>query len=295
MDIWILFTVMAAIMQALRTAGQKQLAAVLSPACTSLVRYLFGLPFVIIYLHLVLPDGGYEPIAAAMKIDFLFYASIAAISQIIATVLLVKLLTLRNFAVATVFAKTEAIQAAGLGFLFFGASFSGLAWLAIALGTIGILSLSWPQNGRRFDSRNTLLGLLSGLAFAVTSVFLREASLSLDNSYISNAAITLAYTVVLQTALCLAYVLYKEARQLPLLAKKLPLAFFVGATSAVGSIGWYTAMTYQDAALVKSLGQIELIFTVLIGYFFFREKVVLKEALGIITISSSVLILLLAI
>jgi drug/metabolite transporter (DMT)-like permease len=42
---WIGFTLLAVVMQSLRTAGQKQLAANLTAQSTTLVRYLFGLPY----------------------------------------------------------------------------------------------------------------------------------------------------------------------------------------------------------------------------------------------------------
>jgi len=42
--------------------------------------------------------------------------------------------------------------------------------------------------------------------------------------------------------------------------------------AGVGSIGWFTSMIIQNVAYVRALGQIELIFTFVASYFFFREK-----------------------
>ena len=124
-------------------------------------------------------------------------------------------------------------------------------------------------------------------------MWLRQSSLSLEYSFILNAAITLIFTVSLQTVLCLVYVFFTEKDQLLLLKKNTSLALFVGATSAFGSIGWYTAMTYQNAALVRSLGQVELIFALIISYFFFNEKISMREAVGMLAILIGILILLL--
>ncbi len=99
--------------------------------------------------------------------------------------------------------------------------------------------------------------------------------------------------MTVQTGICTVYVAVREHRQFLVLTRHLRLAFFVGATSAFGSVGWYTAMTYENAALVRSLGQIELIFTLLITYFFFKEKVSIREFFGMLAITISVLILLL--
>ena len=99
--------------------------------------------------------------------------------------------------------------------------------------------------------------------------------------------------VTLQTVLCAVYLYLKEPEQFQKMRQHLWLALFVGITSALGSIGWFTAMTYHNAAIVKSLGQIEFVFTLLITYFFFNEKISFKEYVGMFLIIASVLILLL--
>jgi drug/metabolite transporter (DMT)-like permease len=37
------------------------------------------------------------------------------------------------------------------------------------------------------------------------------------------------------------------------------------------SVGWFTAMSLQDAAVVKTLGRTEFAVTLLISYFYFGE------------------------
>ena len=66
----------------------------------------------------------------------------------------------------------------------------------------------------------------------------------------------------------------------------------VGLTSILGSIGWFTAMTMQNPALVKTVGQIEIVFTVLISYLVFKERSTWLELLGMGLIVGSILILL---
>jgi len=294
METWVLFTLLAALMQTIRTAGQKKLSNHLSPMATTLVRYMYGLPFAMLYLLLVIGSHSLADIVSSIyKPSFLLYASAASVAQIAATFWLIKVLQLRSFAIGTVFAKTEAIQAAILGMVFFNAFLSWLGWVAIIVGAFGIILISIPKRAEDIDPASIKYGILSGVGFAFTALWLRESSLSLEYSFIINAAITLIFTVSLQTALCLAYVFFTEKDQLFLLKKNTSLALFVGATSAFGSIGWYTAMTYQNAALVRSLGQIELIFALIISYFFFNEKISMREAVGMLAILIGILILLL--
>jgi len=294
MDAWIVFTLMAAFMQSIRTAGQKKLAIFLSPMATTLVRYLFGVPIAIVYLFIVMDGNIKAPLPYFLSLpEFYLYASLASIAQILATFFLVKAMALRNFAVATIFSKTEVIQTAIFGVIFFSAFLTWYAWLAVMLAVLGIVVLSAPARGTQIEAQGIVYGLLSGVCFAFTALWLRQASISLSFSFIQNAAVTLAYTVVLQTIMCSIYIALREITQFVLIRQQLPLAVFVGTTSALGSIGWYTAMTYENAALVMSLGQVEILFSVLITHFLFREKISSKEYFGLAAIASSVLILLL--
>ena len=71
------------------------------------------------------------------------------------------------------------------------------------------------------------------------------------------------------------------------------LALFVGITSVLGSIGWFTAASYQTAAYVKALGQIEFFFTLILTYRVFKEKVTFVEIIGMALVILSVIVLLL--
>jgi len=68
---------------------------------------------------------------------------------------------------------------------------------------------------------------------------------------------------------------------------------FVGVTSVLGSIVWFTAASFQNAAYVKALGQVEFFITLFITYRVFKEKISLVEYLGMFLIISSVVVLLL--
>ncbi len=291
---WVAFTFMAALMQAVRTAGQKQLSGSISPMSSTLVRYVFGLPFVVLYLFWLAGDRSVTLLAEALANSrFIGFATLASLAQIVATLLLIKMFSFRNFAVGTSFAKTEAVQTALIGTLFFGSVLSPVGWLAILIGFAGIFIVSMPVDRQPWDYRNVTLGLLSGTCFAFTSLWLRQASLSLGIGVLESAAVTLLLMVSFQSLVCLAYTSVREPHQLALIGERYRLAAFVGLTSALGSVGWFTAMTYQEPALVKALGQVEFIFSVLITLLFFRERINSRELAGMLAIVGSVLLLLL--
>ena len=68
----------------------------------------------------------------------------------------------------------------------------------------------------------------------------------------------------------------------------------VGVTSMLGSLGWFTAFTLQNAAYVKAVGQIELVFTFLASYFVFKERSSVREIAGILLLVVSILVLILS-
>lgn len=290
---WIAFTILAALMQAVRTAGQKQLTSSVTPMSSTLIRYVFGLPFALIYLLYITRAELPEVVAAALGNGrFIMFALAAAVAQIIATVLLVRLFSFRNFTVGTSLAKTEAVQAAVFGTVLFGMPLSLFGWLAVAIGFLGIYIVSMPTGDQRWEPRTVLLGTLSGTAFALTSLWIREASLSLEQSVLSSAAMTLVFLVSVQSLICVCYTALREPEQFAAIGKRLGLAGFVGLTSALGSVGWFTAMTYQNPALVKSLGQVEFIFTLLLTTLFFKERITARELLGVAAIVCSVILIL---
>ncbi|AQA20240.1 hypothetical protein BST95_09850 [Halioglobus japonicus] len=294
MDVWVGFTLLAAVMQTVRTAGQKRMAGSLTPMAATTARYLFGLPFALLYLFTI---ASAEPRAATRlalaNSTFLGYAVMAGMAQILATYWLIRLLNLRNFAIGTVFSKTEVILTAVLGAVFFSATLTGAGWLAVLVGSAGVLVLAIPGNRLEIEPQSLSLGLLAGLGFALTSLWLRAASTSLTGTAIESAAITLVYAVSLQTAACIVHLIIKERQQLRRLASEWKLGLFIGVSSVMGSIGWYTAVTLQDAALVRALGQVELLFALLMGRFWFGETLSRREWIGMALISSCVLTLLL--
>jgi len=282
MSSWIVFSVFAAFMQSVRTAGQKQLTSSLTPMSVTLVRYLFGLPFVIAYLLILFGNqSAHEVMVAMHNPRFVIYAVLAGVAQIVATVLLVKVFSFRNFAVGTSFAKTEALQTALFGLVLFGTALSGWGWLAVLIGFIGILIVSVPKSREPWELKNVVLGTLSGTAFTFTALWLREASLSLQLDTLRSAAMTLFFMVSVQTLMCLSYSATREAGQLLLIRARAKLALFVGLT-----------MTLQNPALVKSVGQVEFIFTLVITTLFFKEKISIREYIGMTFIVVSVIILL---
>jgi len=300
--IWIPISVGAALMQAVRTAGQKSLNARLSTMIVTYVRSIFGMPVLLVYLWAV-QHATDAPLPHFHAVFFL-HSFAASVAQVIGTILLIQLFTLRNFAVGSTLIKTDVMMTAVIGSIFFSEVISGLGWVALALTLGGVLLLTIARTGLRgfivaSDAtvpgiRSTMVGLASALAFTFSYLFLREAALSLETGdAFMRAACTAISVTGIQVLFLGVWLLWRDPRGLLSMFPEWRLCCFIGLTSALGSIGWFTAMTMENASYVRAVGQVEAIFTLLISHYYFREDMNLSEFLGIGVIVVGVLLFLL--
>jgi drug/metabolite transporter (DMT)-like permease len=297
-ELWVPITVVAAFLQFARTALQKSLRAQLSVNGATFVRFFYGFPLAIVYL-LALRFAAELELPAVSPL-FFAYCLVAAVAQIVATSLLIHLFSLRNFAAGTTYSKTEAIQTALFGIVILGEPLTWGGFLAILVGVVGVMALSLV--GARASMRNLLLawteraaviGIAAGGLFAITAVAIRAAALSLGGEgFLIQAALTLMVVTVLQTALLGAYLGLREPAQLGRVLSTWRKSALVGIMGVVGSAGWFTAMTLQNAAYVRTLGQIELVFTFVATHYLFRERIHRAEVLGVALVVLSIVLLL---
>ena len=129
-DSWIFWTLLAATMQSVRFATQKYLTDDISPFAATLVRYLFGLPFALIWLLWWLRANDLP----SFNTTFIVCCLLAGVFQVVATVLVMHIFTLRAFAVGSTLIRSEIVITALIGFAFFAETITPLGWLAIVVG-----------------------------------------------------------------------------------------------------------------------------------------------------------------
>ncbi|WP_209503714.1 MULTISPECIES: EamA family transporter [unclassified Ruegeria] len=300
MSLWIPVTIAAASFQTVRFMLQKSLASVkLSAAGATFARFAYSMPLAVIGLCVALQITG----ASIPRLSSLFwlYAVIGGTAQILATICVVALFKQRNFAVGITFKKTEVIQTAIVGFLILGDSVSRGALIAILLGLMAVLLLSKTPGGdgpwwRHLTNRASQLGLGSGVLFAFSAVSYRGASLQLgDIDAWFRALVTLAAVVTFQFTSMGIWLLWRDRAELHAVWQTRKTGVFVGLTSLGGSFCWFWAFTLQNAAYVKALGQVELIFSLMASILFFRETITRREIAGMMLLGFSILALVLAI
>ncbi|HUN50703.1 MAG TPA: DMT family transporter [Candidatus Sulfotelmatobacter sp.] len=285
--LWIPLTVWGAFAQSVRNAAQRHLIKDLGTLGATLVRFLYGVPFALLWLAAVRGVGGLP--MPAPNLGFVFWVSVGALGQIAATAMLLRAMAERNFAVGVVYSKTEIIQVAVFSIVFLGDPLSWTAALAILLASLGVILLS-PQTGqtgagaflRAWTEPAARFGLGSGAGFAISAVGYRGASLALhgQSAFIA-AAVTLVWAQVIQSVLLGGWLALRSPAVMRALAREWRLSLLAGCAGAAASAGWFTAMTLEPAAHVRTLGLLEVLFSYAISLRIFREPISRLELAGI--------------
>jgi len=294
---WILISIITAFIQNIRNASQKHLAKFLPDITTVWVRFIFGFPFALIAFILLLLFGYDMP---DINNKFLFNVTIACIAQIIGIYFLVCLFSRKNFAVGTAYIRTDAIQSAIIGIIFFNESISLMGMVAIIIAFIGLIFISVTQNNITFShiikslsSPSAKMGILSGSSFAASGLFVKNSTLSLTTTpIIINASFTIVFLLLAQAIFVGFYIYFKDKNQIIAVKNHFKNGLVVGITTLMVSTGWYSAYSLTNVAYVKAVGQIEMIFSLLLSKKFFKEEIRPLEILGIALIIAGILILL---
>ena len=295
MELWIPITIAAAFLQNLRSALQKRLKATLSTWGATAARFVFAAPLACLLLAVLLVSTGRS--APPLNLTFVTGAILGGLAQILATGLLIHLFSYKNFTVATAFTKTEPVQTALFGIVLLGDRLSLPVALAILVSLVGVILISIPADPaarRSFLDRKALIGIASGGLFGLSAVAYRGASLSLvEGDVFLRAATTLAFVTAFQALAVLAFLQLREPGEAGRLLRSWRSAAWVGLVGMLGSLAWFTAFTLQNAAHVRALGQVEVIFMIGASILFFKERVTAREIIGVLLVSVGILGLLL--
>ena len=296
MELWIPITIAAAFSQNLRSALQKKLKAVLSTWGATAARFVFAAPFALMLAVTVVALSGHG--APQIDLAFLGYGGFGGVAQIAATGLLIHLFSYQNFSVATAYTKTEPIQTALFGIILLGDALSMEIAIAILISLVGVILISIPAgelSAKSWLNKKAAIGILSGGLFGLSAVAYRGASLSLEfGDAFYRASVTLAFVTILQSLIMLLFLRLREPGQTARLFGEWRTAGLVGLAGMLGSLAWFTAFTLQNAAHVRALGQIEVIFTLAASFFFFKERVSFREVVGVCLVSVGILALVLS-
>ena len=98
--LWIPLTIFAALAQTVRNTAQRRLVDDLGTLGATLVRFLYGMPLLALWLGLVIALGGQA--MSPLTTGFAAWVLVAALSQMAGTALLLRAMAARSFAIGLV-------------------------------------------------------------------------------------------------------------------------------------------------------------------------------------------------
>jgi drug/metabolite transporter (DMT)-like permease len=290
--LWIPFTVTAALGQVARNAMQRQLTGPLGTWGATNIRFLFGFPFSLVFLAVVLAaSGDHMPWPAAVFWPWLL---LGALSQIVATGLMLIAMNDRSFVVTTAYLKTEAIQTAIFGFVFLGDHLTVLKVIAILIATAGVVITALRPGGEKSfaELKPTITGLVAAAAFALSAVGFRGAIVTVPGvSFVTAASYTLVLGLFLQTLVLTIYLLARTPGILKAILKLWRPSMLAGFMGAFASQFWFLAFALTAAANVRTLALVEVLFAQGVAYYSFKQPLSARELSGIALIVIGVALL----
>jgi drug/metabolite transporter (DMT)-like permease len=290
--LWIPFTLIAALGQVARNAMQRSLTGPLGTWGATNIRFLFGFPFSIVFFAVVIAVTGDRmpwPTAA-----FWPWLLLGALSQIVATGMMLLAMNDRSFVVTTAYLKTEAIQTAIFGFVFLGDHLTLLKVIAILIATAGVVIAALrPGIEKGFsDWKPTLLGLGAAAGFALSAVGFRGAVIVVPGvTFVTAASYTLVFGLFVQTLVLSIYLLLRAPDVLKKILALWKPSLLAGFTGAFASQFWFLAFALTAAANVRTLALVEVLFAQGVAYYSFKQPLSARELSGIALIVIGVALL----
>lgn len=288
--LWVPVVLFASLAQTARNTAQRTLTVELGTLPATLVRFLYGLPFAALWLALLYWWPDRPPAVPRFSAVYLGWTALGAFFQIAGTAALLLAMAERNFAVAVTLSKTEVLQVALFASVLLHELPTPLALLAMVVATAGVFMLSLPPRGQLWSpaawlSRPALYGLACGASFAIASVGYRGAALVLgaETPWLSGAwGVLIAQA--LQTLGLGAWVAFTSEKGLAPLWPAWRLSLLAGSMGAAASLAWFTAYAMQDAAPVRTLGMVEVVFSYLVSRRLLSESFTRPEKIGMVLV-----------
>jgi len=289
--LWIPVTIAASAFQVARNALQRGVMASAGPWGATLVRFLFGLPFSILFAtvaFLVVP-------AAHPHFGTAFWLSAVtgAAAQVLATATLLMAMHRAGFAVATALQQSSLPLAALLGLAIYHDRLNAIAWMGVVITTVGLVALSWPA---RIESRAQSLagaafGLASGLFFGFSLNAFRHAALAMDAPHpILAAMLCVPIVQAIQTAALVLILLLRHPDTVRAVLRSWRASLGAGFCGACASSGWFVALALSPAAPVRAVGVVEAPMAALAGHRLFRETLRAKQIVAGIAVIAGVIL-----
>jgi drug/metabolite transporter (DMT)-like permease len=278
--LWVVFTLVASTAQTFRNAAQRSLIDSLGTVGATHTRFIFGLPFGIVFIVFVGVAAGGLP---QLTLPSVLWTALGAVSQIAATALMLAAMRERSFVVTTAYIKTEPVQVAIFATLILGEHITLTLAIAIVIATVGVIALSWPSRAGReiFSWRPALFGIAAGALFALAAVGFRGGITALGTAeFVPAATVTLVVSLAIQTILLSAWLWWRQPKTMRAIFKSWRVSIPAGFLGAFASEMWFLAFAIQNPAKVRTLALVEIVLAGLLSRRLFAQTPTLRDVAG---------------
>ena len=292
--LWAVFTVIAAGAQTARNVMQRDLVGSVGTQGATYVRFLFGLPFALLFLgaQLLIIDAPL-PIPG---LHALGWAAVGALMQTLATALMLLSMQDRSFVVTIAFTKTEPVIIAILSIVILREVPTPMTVLAIIVATAGVLLMSLPpraQGVERPGLKAALIGLASGACFGFSATGFRVSMVGLESSsFILTASVTMVMGLVIQCAAILCWLLLRDRALLGAIIRSWRPSLLAGFMGALATQFWFLAFAITNPIRVRTLALVEVPFAQVVSRRIFKQRMSNAEIAGMALIVAGVVLLL---
>ena len=270
--LFIPITLAGAAFQVARNALQRGMMPAAGPWGATLVRFLFGLPFSLLF---VLGAWAAAPgVRPHFSGGYFGFALTGATAQVLATACLLVSMRRAGFAVGTAMQQSSLPLAGVIGWLAFRDALSPTAWAGVGVCTVGLAVLTWPRDATGPKPlTGALFGLLSGLFFGFALNAYRHAVVTLDPGHPVFASVaTISLTQAVQAAVLTGILAWRRPQVLEALFVGWKESLIAGFCGATASAAWLLALGLAPAAAVRAVGVAEAPMAALAGRRLFAER-----------------------
>ncbi len=301
--LWILAAIIAAALQTIRSAYQKKMIPQLGEFGATYIRFFYALPFTLLiflfwfyFLKNEIPD---------LSLKAMLFCLFGAFCQVAFTLSLMIVFSFRNFAAGIAFSKTEVLIAAIVEIFLLNMYFLPVVNFGIFLGVFAVVFLSVAKQTtnildvlkkiyKSLFTFGTFLGLLTGMILAGSTLGYRMAIISVNSPILDATIFLSAIAIVTQTIVVGIWLFLYKKEQLRAVIKYWKPSLPAGISGSGATAGWFIAFALASVAEVRAVGQVELIFSILVSIFVFKEKINKTELFGMMLLAISILIVIIA-
>lgn len=292
--LWVPFTAVAAGAQVVRNGAQASLTGKIGTLGATQVRFVFGLPFAVLFLAATLAVAGeHFPSFGAVS---LAWTVAGAICQIGGTAMMLVVMGRRAFGVAYAYIKTEPVIVALLGVALLGDHLPLLAWLAVGIVTAGVLVASVkPGEYAALLGEGGMIfaGIVAGGLYGISSIAFRGAIEALpEGSFLVRSLSVLALTLTIQTFLLGAWLALRDRPAFIGSLREWRQSLGAGFMGALASACFFTAFSLTPAANVRTLALLELPLAAMLSGRLSSKAMARHEVVGLALVMTGVALLL---